>query len=208
MEVPKGTTRFALLGLLSFGPSSGYGLKKLVEESISHFWSESYGQIYPTLRRLEAERRVTRRKDTGRGRPERHLYTITTAGRQELERWLALPARFEPPRSELLLRLFFGGRTSLPVSRRQVEGCRALHRSLLERYDQVEGSLRANYGRHPDLRWWLLTLNFGRHRSRAFVEWSEQTLAAISRWERASPGRTRRKRIGSKNKSARRGGRP
>lgn len=209
MDSPKSTTRFALLGLLSFGPSSGYGLKKLVEESISHFWSESYGQIYPTLRRLEAERRVTRRKDAGRGRPQRHLYTITTAGRQELERWLALPARVEPPRSELLLRLFFGGSTSLPVSRRQVEACRALHRNLLERYDQVERSLRANYGRHPDLRWWLITLNFGRHRSHAFVEWSEETLAAISRWERGdATARPWRKRTGSKNKPARGGGRP
>ncbi len=209
MERPKNTTRFALLGLLSLGPSSGYDLKKRMEQSIAHFWSESYGQIYPTLRRLEAERLASRRREAGRGRPDRQVYALTAAGRRELERWLALPVRFEPPRSELLLRLFFGGSTALPASRRQVDASRALHRGLLERYDQVERSLHANYARHPGLRWWLITLNFGRHRSRAFVQWSEETLAAISRWERGgATARRRRTKASSKSKSLRSGGRP
>ncbi len=209
MEAPKSTTRFALLGLLSLGPSSGYGLKKLMEQSIAHFWSESYGQIYPTLRRLEAERLASRRREAGRGRPDRQVYALTPAGRRELERWLALPARFEPPRSELLLRLFFGGRTASPASRRQVEAFHALHRNLLERYDQVERSLRLHHARHPDLRWWLTTLSFGRYRSRAFAEWSEETLAAISRWERSDARRSplRSEKIRSKRKLARPGGR-
>ncbi len=209
MKLPKAnTTRYALLGLLSLGPQSGYDLKKLVVGSISHFWSESYGQIYPTLRRLEAERLATRRREAGRGRPDRQVYALTPAGRRELQRWLEQPARFEPPRSELLLRLFFGGSTSLDASRRQVEACREVHRGLLERYDQVERSLRMHYARHPGLRWWLITLNFGRHRSRAFVRWAEETLAAISRWERgAASARPRHKRTSMKSKSARSGGR-
>lgn len=177
------TTRFALLGLLSLGPRSGYDLKKLVEESIAHFWNESYGQIYPTLRRLEAERLVTRRREAGRGRPDRQVYTLTPAGRRELERWLALPARFEPPRSELLLRLFFGGRVPADASRLQIEAFQALHQHLLERYDQVERGLRARYPRHPDLPWWLITLSFGRHRSRAFLAWCEDTLRMLNRIE-------------------------
>ncbi len=189
MRSPKATTRFALLGLLSLGPCSGYGLKKLAEQSIAHFWSESYGQIYPTLRRLEAERLATRREEAGRGRPDRQVYTLTRAGRRELERWLVLPARFEPPRSELLLRLFFGGQAPLAASRRQVEAFRALHRHLLERYDQVERGLRARYARHPGLRWWLMTLSFGRYRSRAFCDWCEETLAALG-----GKGRRRREK--------------
>ncbi len=194
MKASKGsTTRFALLGLLSLGPCSGYGLKKLVEESIAHFWSESYGQIYPTLRRLEAERLATRRREAGRGRPDRQVYALTRAGGRELERWLELPARFEPPRSELLLRMFFGERAPVGSSRRQVEAFRALHGHLLERYDQVERELRARYARHPGLRWWLITLSFGRHRSRAFYDWCEETLAALSRWERGGQGRRARR---------------
>ncbi|MGH9531151.1 MAG: PadR family transcriptional regulator [Terriglobales bacterium] len=177
------TTRFALLGLLGLGPQSGYDLKKLMEQIIAHFWSESYGQIYPTLRRLEAERLATRRRESGRGRPDRQVYSLTAAGRRELERWLALPARFEPPRSELVLRMFFGGRVPVEASRRQIEAFRSEHLHLLGRYTEIERGLRSKYARHPDLPWWLITLNFGRHRSRAFLDWCEETLRLLNRLE-------------------------
>jgi len=47
-------TRFAVLGLLSIRPMSGYDLKQVIESSTRNFWSESYGQIYPVLRELTA----------------------------------------------------------------------------------------------------------------------------------------------------------
>jgi DNA-binding PadR family transcriptional regulator len=182
----RNTTRFALLGLLSLGPHSGYDLKKRMEQSISHFWSESYGQIYPTLRRLEAEGLATRRREAGRGRPDRQVYSITPAGRRELARWLDLPARFEPPRSELLLRMFFGSQAGIEASRRQIEAFRDEHQRLLARYGDIERSLRARYARHPSLPWWLITLSFGRHRSRAFVAWCDETLRSMNRLEDGS----------------------
>ena len=37
-------TRFAILGMLTSGPRSGYDLKKDFEEQISNFWSESLGK--------------------------------------------------------------------------------------------------------------------------------------------------------------------
>ena len=45
-------TRFAVLGLLSIRPMSGYDLKHTIEASTRNFWNESYGQIYPALRAL------------------------------------------------------------------------------------------------------------------------------------------------------------
>ena len=50
-----GTTEYAVLGMLALGPGSGYDLKKRVEGSIAHFWSESYGQIYPILAHLASQ---------------------------------------------------------------------------------------------------------------------------------------------------------
>ncbi|PYI52519.1 PadR family transcriptional regulator [Paenibacillus flagellatus] len=46
---------YALLGLLAFGPHSGYDVKRRIEQQLSHFWSESYGQIYPNLKKLVEE---------------------------------------------------------------------------------------------------------------------------------------------------------
>ncbi len=55
IEERKTTTSDALLGMLTMGATSGYELKQRIERSIGNFWSESYGQIYPTLKRLERE---------------------------------------------------------------------------------------------------------------------------------------------------------
>ena len=49
------SSRFALLGLLALRPMSGYEIRKTIERSISNFWNESFGQIYPTLADLVAE---------------------------------------------------------------------------------------------------------------------------------------------------------
>ena len=115
------TSRHAILGVLSLCPMSGYDVKKLIERSIAHFWNESYGQIYPILNRLAAEGFAERRRETQRGKPDRHVYSLTDKGRAELRRWLAIPARHEPVRSELLLKLFLGVAGPVTDSIAQIE---------------------------------------------------------------------------------------
>src|SRR2546428_7473662 len=100
------TSRYAILGVLSRRPMSGYDVKKLIERSIAHFWNESYGQIYPILNRLAAEGLAERRRERQRGKPDRHVYSLTSKGRAELPRWLALPPRPQTRRSEVLLERF------------------------------------------------------------------------------------------------------
>src|SRR5260370_28739340 len=95
------TSRYAILGGLSLGPRSGYDVKKLIEASIAHFWSESYGQIYPILNRLAAEGLAARRREKQRGKPDRHVYSLTPRGREELQPWLRPPAPLGPPRAAL-----------------------------------------------------------------------------------------------------------
>ncbi|MGA9048227.1 MAG: PadR family transcriptional regulator, partial [Dehalococcoidia bacterium] len=40
-------TKYAILGLLSLKPASGYDLKKTVDWNIGFFWNENFGHIYP-----------------------------------------------------------------------------------------------------------------------------------------------------------------
>lgn len=49
------TTRHAVLGMLAEPPMSGYELRSEIAGSIGHFWQESFGQLYPTLRELSTE---------------------------------------------------------------------------------------------------------------------------------------------------------
>ena len=82
-------SRYAVLGMLSMGLKTGYAMKKHVEVNLGHYWSESYGQIYPILRQLVDEELATCTEERRKGKPMRKLYAITRSGRKELREWLA-----------------------------------------------------------------------------------------------------------------------
>ena len=186
------TSRFAILGVLSLGAMSGYDVKKLIERSIAHFWSESYGQIYPVLNRLAADGLAERRREKQRGKPDRHVYSLTEKGRQELARWLAVPARHEPFRSELLLKLFLGDAGSVADSIGQLQHYEASQRGLLETYLGIEQRLREEMAGHPQLPFSLVTLHYGQHRCRAMLAWCEESIRALKRLK-GHRGRQRRR---------------
>ena len=167
---------FAMLGLLSIRPMTGYELRKLSEESIQHFWRESFGQIYPSLRALEALGMVTRTEEMGavRGRPARQVYALTDGGREALRAWVAAPARPEVPRNELLLKLFFGSQAPLEMNLRQIAERRRMCVEELEGYKAIEKRIRAAYHGRPDLPYWLLTLNYGKRYTEAEIAWCDE----------------------------------
>jgi PadR family transcriptional regulator AphA len=84
-------SKYALLGILSISPGSGYDIKKLMEQSTSNFWNESYGQIYPILKQLVEQRLATSHTEKQEGKPERYVYTLTAKGLEELRHWLTEP---------------------------------------------------------------------------------------------------------------------
>src|ERR1035437_9801451 len=117
-------TAYVILGLLSIEPNqSGYDIHKTIEGSVSYFWGESYGQIYPTLKRLAAEGLIEPGKSTSSARPQRRKYCLTDAGRARLQEWLAVPYRDDPPRNEFLLQRFLCREAPASVSLRHIRGC-------------------------------------------------------------------------------------
>jgi PadR family transcriptional regulator AphA len=177
------TSRFAILGVLGFGAMSGYDVKKLIERSVKHFWNESYGQIYPVLNRLAAEGLAGRRREKQRGKPDRYIYSLTDKGRQELARWLGVPARQEPSRNELLLKLFLGAEGPVGDSIAQLEHYASSQRARLEMYVGIERSLRKELAGHPQLPFSLVTLHCGQHRCRAMLAWCAESIRALKKLE-------------------------
>lgn len=101
--------RHAILGIVDFQPLHGYEIKRVLEEGISTFWPVNLAAIYPSLRRLEAEGLVAHRTEKSvEGRPDRKVYEITEAGREELARWRRLPPEgLTQSRVPLYLKLLF-----------------------------------------------------------------------------------------------------
>ena len=188
MNFKGGATPNALLGLLSVRPMSGYDIRQLVSQSIGHFWSESYGQIYPGLKRLEAAGLVSKKTERKKGSPHRYVYSLTAEGRERLRAWLKLPVVGEVPRNELLLKLFFGAHVPASVGREHVQSYLGLQQQKFHLYGAIAKKLRKEAARDPQLPFWLMTLSMGRHSSAAMVKWSRETLAELDAMERRQKG--------------------
>lgn len=104
-------TQFAILGFLASEPATGYEIRKLLED-INTIWYESYGQIYPTLKRLTEEGLATRSTSSGAKGSNKYTYTITDKGHEVLKKWLKEPVQFTPVRHELGLRMYFAKHSS------------------------------------------------------------------------------------------------
>ena len=176
-------SKYAVMGILSMGPMSGYDIKKRFEKSLSYFWSESYGQIYPILKNLAKQGLATRSIKKQTGKPDRHIYALTDKGRRALQEWMIQPVGRLIGRHEILLKLFFGHQVSLEDNIRQVEHFRELQSQKLKEIKATEEMLKAYYKDNPNLRYWLMTVRYGQYVNRAFLRWSKETLTELRRME-------------------------
>ncbi|MPZ52094.1 MAG: PadR family transcriptional regulator [Acidimicrobiia bacterium] len=104
------TLRHAILGMLAIRPMSGYDLKKVIDDSVAHFWTADQSQVYRTLAGLVDDGLASRRTKVQDDRPNLHLHKVTNSGLEELDRWLASPLKSPPTREPFLARLFFADR--------------------------------------------------------------------------------------------------
>jgi DNA-binding PadR family transcriptional regulator len=105
--------KFALLGLLAESPKYGYEIKRRFEGALGNVWSVSYGQLYPTLRRLSELGWVTKKTEPGKKAAEKNIYSITEKGQNKLDEWLLKPLRSTyKVKDEFTLRFLFFSKLS------------------------------------------------------------------------------------------------
>jgi DNA-binding PadR family transcriptional regulator len=167
-----------LLGLLAIEPMSGYDLGQTIRDSVGHFWNESYGQIYPNLKKLKADGLVNSKLERQKGKPDRHIYSITKKGRERLAAWLAVPPQSEVPRNELLLKLFFGEQASPQLLIGYLEKMAEQEGAFLNKLKQIRKEIAKN-SRYPGAPYWAMAARFGEFEMKAHLRWAEETLAEL-----------------------------
>jgi transcriptional regulator len=100
-DVPQGTLDLMVLKTLKvMGPLHGYGIARRIEEMTGHKVSINYGTLYPALLKLEQEGSVDGEWGTSDNNRKAKIYTLTRAGRAELERemreWQRAASLLEP----------------------------------------------------------------------------------------------------------------
>ena len=179
----KSKTRFAVLGILSYGPMSGYDIKKFYEQNVAGFWRESYGQIYPILKRLTTEGLTTRSVHKQEGKPDRHIYALTAKGREELQQWLMEPTGRHIGRHETLLKLMFGQQIPVAENIRQIERFWERQKGELAEIEVLKKRLEQEEDDDPNMPFWQLAFSYGEHVNRAYIEWAKEAIASLRNME-------------------------
>ena len=101
--------RSALLALISGGPLTGYDVVKHFRSSVGHLWHAPDSQIYPELRKMQAEGLLDATPvPWGSAGATKTQYSLTDAGREALRAWQAAPLQYSPERDQAhLLAAYF-----------------------------------------------------------------------------------------------------
>ena len=189
-----------MLGLLMWNPMSGYDIKKLVDVGLSHFWSENYGQIYPTLEQLVINGLASKKSARKSGNRQRFVYTITSQGRKIFRDWIGEATTTPIVRNEMQLKLFLCA-NSPSKSLRLIKQYQAQQQTQLDEYRNSEELLRAAIRGRDDidelnellaisartprqkkrqLNTFLMTLRHGIRVIEARLAWCEEAIAHLS----------------------------
>jgi PadR family transcriptional regulator, regulatory protein AphA len=172
-------TKYAILGVLSLKPCSGYDIKKFCDKTISHYWNENFGNIYPKLSQLECSGLIAPEYDEADKRSK--CYHITDDGRQEFIQWLQQPVHYRPARSELLLKLSFADQLPREKAIEMLENVRKKHAADLRQYRILEASYvnDEQARKQPQYPYWLAPLRYGIESTITIIKWCDETIESI-----------------------------
>jgi DNA-binding PadR family transcriptional regulator len=175
----------AILVSLAEKSASGYDLARRFDASIGHFWKASHQQIYKVLGRMESDGWVESELVAQGGRPNKKVYVITPAGRDELAVWTSKATPIEHLRSEFAVKLRalpFGDAAAI------VDDVRVRRRAHEERLAYYAESAARFYPDPDDLRpdeigGWLV-LRGGILAEEAGIAWCDEILQRLDGAER------------------------
>jgi transcriptional regulator len=86
-EIPYGTLDLMVLKTLDvLGPSHGYGIARRIEQVAEGALALNQGTIYPALLRLEQKGWISSEWGTSENNRRARFFTITRAGRKQMQR--------------------------------------------------------------------------------------------------------------------------
>jgi len=163
---------------------SGYEIQRWISQGISFFWAESFGQIYPELRRLAKSRWIVPSQTKAGTARNRQAFRITPAGKNALRAWLEQAASPERFRIEYLLKLFFGRDAGVDINLKHIDDVAKRYSERLTTFAQLRDLVIGENSTDDDLVYWLIVLRHGQMTSAARCQWAQDSVALIEAQQR------------------------
>lgn len=174
-------SQYAILGLLSKRAYSGYEMKEKINK-IAHFhWAESNAQLYPMLKQLEQEGKVSSQIDLSSGARQKRIYQITDLGIESLKNWLLQPVQQPQYREELVLKVALG--EHLPKEKLLAH----LHDYIIQLEEKnrllnnMVNHIQTQHSNRPDKPYLDLTYDYAKMIIQAKLDWAKQTIQKLQK---------------------------
>ena len=174
--------KHGILGLLNYGPMTGYELKTVFRDSLSYFWLAQTSQIYRELQSLKKLGWVEDELVPQSRRPDKKPFHITEAGKEELQRWLADEAVDIEDNCPLLMKTFFLG--ELPPESGKAFFAKLLESStaFIERIGHAEekaGSYMSLLSDPYKSLYWEMTMEYGVMYKQMLSDWAARCMEKL-----------------------------
>lgn len=172
-------TDYVIMGLLSEGPLTGYQIKRIIDVRFRFFWNESYGQLYPTLKKLNEDGFI---EECDPGEPQKRAqkaYRITSYGLTALKEWLRQPVEKESVRLEILLKMYFSRLASPDVMIEHLVKFQETHAQDLGVLNAFEKELKVILEKDPNHADILRVIDFGQKVNAAYLDWCRETISFL-----------------------------
>ena len=172
--------KHGILGLINNSDKTGYEIMTVFRDSLNHFWAAQTSQIYRELQTMEKNGWISQTHVAQTGKPDKNVFSITPAGREELLRWLR-NGNLPGVRNPLLLKTFFMG--DLPVEE-NIAFFKALRDGFVFSDNGQQASASAELYKkaidHPEKAiYWKFTIEYGLMYQKMHREWCDHCIAEL-----------------------------
>lgn len=174
--------KHGILGLLNYMEMTGYEIMETFRDSLNYFWDAKTSQIYRELQGLEQKQWVSKTVVPQTGKPDKNVYSITAAGREELLRWLAdgdLGLRVKTP---ILMKVFFLGERSVEENICYFESVKKSCELFLKSLESVPQHIRTYgdmIGQKEKTLYWQMTVEYGRRSLQMQIDWAKDCIRRL-----------------------------
>ncbi|WP_416148275.1 PadR family transcriptional regulator [Salipaludibacillus sp. HK11] len=161
--------RYALLGIISRKPVTGYDVVRIFKQQMIYFWSSTHSQIYTELHKMENDNLIEHELVIQGTSPNKKIYSLTDSGKKELIRWaIEEPLKPAKIKDEFLIKA-----TIFPVL--SVIEINKLLDEVIEREDRIL-SMTQQWKEHFNNQeerdvGTMLTVEYGIRYSEMYLEW-------------------------------------
>jgi DNA-binding PadR family transcriptional regulator len=168
---------YAIHGILSVGPMSGYQIKMWVDEGVSYFQEIDYKQIYPTLNKIVAEGLADYEVVKSGNRPESKVYHLTDQGINKFKEWLVKPIpEGKKDTNELMLKLFFGHNLPIEINVGHIERFKASRIKALQDINRLNDLIENASEKDTFWHYRMATVNKGKILYESEIDWCNKTI--------------------------------